>query len=122
RELARRLGLDDVAELPAAPCLATRIETGIAIEPGALNLVQEVERHLTATVAPRAARCRVRAGRVVIELDEETLASLDGAARQRLLGDVAERWRRRGRPCRVELAPYRRGSAFVHSTDKRRTP
>src|SRR3989442_2951323 len=62
RRLARELGLHDVAELPAAPCLASRIETGIAIEAGALNLVQEVERHLAATVAPQAVRCRVRAG------------------------------------------------------------
>src|SRR5437867_5197333 len=115
RRIARALALHDVAELPAAPCLASRIETGIAIEAGALNLVHEVERHLAATLAPRAARCRVRAGRVVVELDEDTLQALEPAARRRIGVDVAERWRRRGRPCPVELAPYRRGSAFVHS-------
>mgnify|MGYP002651610194 CR=1 FL=1 len=33
RSLARALGLGSVAELPAAPCLSSRVETGIAIEP-----------------------------------------------------------------------------------------
>jgi len=115
RRIAHELGLHDIADLPAAPCLASRIETGITIEAEALNLVHEVERHLAATIAPRAARCRVRAGRVVVELDEETLHALDSAARQQIIDDVAERWRRRGRPRPAELAPYRRGSAFVHT-------
>ncbi len=43
RAIARCLGLDDLAELPAAPCLASRIETGLAIEPEVLQLVNEVE-------------------------------------------------------------------------------
>ena len=33
RALARDLGLADIAELPAQPCLASRVETGIAIDP-----------------------------------------------------------------------------------------
>jgi uncharacterized protein len=32
-ELAQALGLTDVARLPAQPCLASRVETGIAIDP-----------------------------------------------------------------------------------------
>jgi len=48
RVLARALGLDDVAELPAAPCLASRIETGIGIDADDLALADEVERLLRA--------------------------------------------------------------------------
>jgi pyridinium-3,5-biscarboxylic acid mononucleotide sulfurtransferase len=114
RRIARTLGLHDLAELPAAPCLASRIETGLVIEPSVLTLVHEVERDLTQTIAPKAVRCRVRADRVVVELDEVTLHQLGFADRQRIIGDVAQRWRRHGRPRRVELAPYQRGSAFVH--------
>ena len=33
RAIAAGLGLDDLAELPAAPCLSSRVETGIAIDP-----------------------------------------------------------------------------------------
>jgi uncharacterized protein len=117
RQIAHMLGLDDLAELPAAPCLSSRVETGLAIDPSILNLVNEVERHLTATIAPKAVRCRVRANRVVVELDEATLHRLDVADRERILTDVANRWQRGGHSRHVDLAPYRRGSAFLHPTD-----
>jgi pyridinium-3,5-biscarboxylic acid mononucleotide sulfurtransferase len=114
REIASKLGLDDLAELPAAPCLSSRIETGLPIDPSVLSLVHEVERELTDTIAPKAVRCRVRAGRVVVEIDAATLHTLGPFDRQRIIGDVVQRWRRRGCWRPVELAPYRRGSAFVH--------
>jgi uncharacterized protein len=115
RRIARVLGLDDLAELPAAPCLSSRIETGLAIDPSVLSLVNEVERHLAATIAPKAVRCRVRADRVVVELDQATLHRLDVADRARIVTDVANRWQRGGHTRHVDLAPYRRGSAFLHT-------
>jgi uncharacterized protein len=115
RRLAGALGLGDLAELPSAPCLSSRIESGLAIDPSVLSIVDEVERELTDTIAPKAVRCRVRPGRVVVEIDEATLHALDPFEQQRIIGEVAQRWRRSGRPRPVELAPYRRGSAFVHS-------
>lgn len=115
RRLAGALGLGDLAELPSAPCLSSRIETGLAIDPSVLRIVHEVERELTDAIAPKAVRCRVRTGRVVVEIDEATLHALDPFEQQRIIGEVAQRWRRSGRPRPVELAPYRRGSAFVHS-------
>jgi len=115
RRLAGALGLGDLAELPSAPCLSSRIETGLAIDPTVLRIVHEVERELTDAIAPKAVRCRVRPGRVVVEIDEATLHALDPFEQQRIIGEVAQRWRRSGRPRPVELAPYRRGSAFVHA-------
>jgi pyridinium-3,5-biscarboxylic acid mononucleotide sulfurtransferase len=114
RRLAHALGLEDLAELPAAPCLSSRIETGLVIDPSMLSLVNEVERHLTDMIAPKAVRCRVRADRVVVELDEATLDRLDVADRERIVTDVANRWQRGGHSRHVDLAPYRRGSAFLH--------
>jgi pyridinium-3,5-biscarboxylic acid mononucleotide sulfurtransferase len=114
RRIARALGLDDLAELASAPCLSSRIETGLAIAPSVLRLVNDVERHLTDTIAPKAVRCRVRAGRVVVELDEATLHQLGAVDRQRILTEVANRWQRGGHPRHVELAAYQRGSAFLH--------
>lgn len=122
RLIARALGLDDLAELPAAPCLSSRIETGLPIDASMLSLVHEIERDLTDTIAPKAVRCRVRAGRVVVEIDETTLTGLGPFEQQRIIADVAQRWRRHGRPQRVELAPYRRGSAFVHPTPQEVIP
>ena len=73
RAMARALGLGGVAELPAAPCLASCIETGIGIDARMLALVHASERLVGAAVAARTVRCRVRAAGVVLELDAATL-------------------------------------------------
>ncbi|WP_246689852.1 adenine nucleotide alpha hydrolase [Methylobacterium sp. WL116] len=44
RRLSRDLGLGAVAELPSAPCLSSRVETGIRIEPEVLAFIHAVER------------------------------------------------------------------------------
>jgi len=107
RRLAADLGLGDVADLPASPCLSSRIETGIRVEPALLALVHRAERLVTETLAPRTVRCRVRAAGVVVELDAESLARVDAA----LTADLAAV---AGRP--VSFAPYRSGSAFLRPT------
>jgi uncharacterized protein len=104
RGLAARLGLGDVADLPASPCLSSRIETGIRVEPGLLALVHAAEALVSRALAPRTVRCRVRAAGVVVELDADSLARADAA----LAADLAAL---AGRP--VTFAPYRTGSAFL---------
>ena len=113
RAIARHLGLADVAELPSSPCLSSRIETGIAIDPDMLKLVHAAELLVSKSLAPRTVRCRVRAKGVVIELDEQNLAALDGAARAALRDDVGTLFRHGGFEYPVSLAPYRTGSAFL---------
>ncbi|HVY04559.1 MAG TPA: hypothetical protein VHB46_01160 [Burkholderiales bacterium] len=113
RAIARELGLGDVAELPSAPCLSSRIETGIAIDPAMLGLVHAAERLVSAKLAPRTVRCRVRAKGVVIELDEKNLAALDTAARELLKQDIGVLFSEGGYDYPVSLAPYRTGSAFL---------
>lgn len=113
REIARQLGLGDIAELPSAPCLSSRIETGIAIDPHMLELVHAAELHVSRSLAPRTVRCRVRAKGVVIELDEQHLAALDHKARAILERDIGALFRDGGFAYPVSLAPYRTGSAFL---------
>ena len=117
RALARDLGLGAVAELPAAPCLSSRVETGIPIEPETLGFIHAVERLVGGALdagagAKRAVRCRVRAEGVVVELDPGSLAALDAADRERLGAGI-----RTIAPPRlagpVRFAPYRVGSAFL---------
>jgi uncharacterized protein len=112
RRIARELGLHEVAELPASPCLSSRVETGIRIEAGTLAFIHDVERQIAAELAPQTVRCRVRAGAVVIELDEATLQSLTRAQAMRVHAVVGEQ---PGRPLAlpVLLQPYRNGSAFL---------
>lgn len=116
RALARDLGLGTVAELPAAPCLSSRVETGIPIEPEILGFIHAVERLVGGALAgggaKRAVRCRVRAEGVVVELDPGSLAALDAADRETLGAGI-----RAIAPPRlaglVRFAPYRVGSAFL---------
>jgi pyridinium-3,5-biscarboxylic acid mononucleotide sulfurtransferase len=78
RSLARDLGLGALSELPAAPCLSSRVETGIAIRPQVLKAIHAVERSIAKDFPAGTVRCRVRARGVVIELDPETLAAIAG--------------------------------------------
>ena len=113
RALARRLGLGALSELPSAPCLSSRIETGIRIEPAMLAMVHAAERHVADRLAPRTVRCRVRASGIVIELDEAALAALDLAATRQLAAEIATLGRGRGLDAPVRFAAYRNGSAFL---------
>lgn len=114
RSLARRLGLGEISELPAAPCLSSRIETGIAIDPQMLKLVHETEKLVGAALRPSTVRCRVRANGVVVELDEAALAAASQAQCKQLSARIAELFGRGGFDYGVSFAPYRVGSAFVH--------
>jgi uncharacterized protein len=114
RAIARQLGLEDVAELPSAPCLSSRIETGIAIDPSMLAKVHAAEKLVGEALRPNTVRCRVRAKGLVIELDEARLAGLDDLGRAELAKRVSALFRDAGFDYEVSFAPYRIGSAFLH--------
>jgi uncharacterized protein len=119
RALARALGLGFVAELPAAPCLSSRIETGIAIDAAMLVLVHASEQLVGAAVAARTVRCRVRAAGVVLELDAATLHGIEAERRAELAGEVSGIFAGAGLARAVSFAPYRNGSAFLVNRDER---
>ena len=113
RALAAGAGLHDIAELPAAPCLASRIETGITVSAERLKLVYEVERLTRQTVGEGTVRCRLRSHTIEIELDDLTLAKLDNATKQYLTGIIARLQAPQGWVAPVRFSVYRRGSAFI---------
>jgi uncharacterized protein len=108
RSLARRLGLGDVAELPAQPCLASRVETGIAIDAKDLAFVESAERRLAA-VADRGAtlRCRITHNGVVLELGDDALSR-----QAELAAIVAELCAESGRRF-AGARTYSRGAMFI---------
>jgi uncharacterized protein len=114
RAIARELRLDDLAELPAAPCLSSRVETGIAIDPQVLTIIHRVERRLRDELNPATVRCRLRAGGVAVELDRETLEALSPDAQAGVCEQVAAAWRAHGEERSVRLEVYKQGSAFLH--------
>jgi uncharacterized protein len=103
RALARDYHLDDIAELPAQPCLSSRVETGIAISAADLAFVAHMERTLAPHVPPGTDhRCRITHHGVVVEAADASLhaiaAALCAAEQRPFLG----------------IRPYRRGAAFLH--------
>ena len=107
--LAKVLGLDDLAALPAQPCLASRIETGIGVDEGALHFVENAESVL-ATLLPQAGsiRCRITADGVYVEC--ETLpVGADREHVERQIGALCAQDTRRF----AGMRSYRRGAAFL---------
>ncbi len=112
RALARALDLPELAALPSSPCLSSRVETGLRIEPASLALIDDMEEWLKQTLAPQTVRCRLREQGVVIELDDDTIAGLTPDRRAGLIAGMRER--RPDMPGgEIEIVAYRRGSAFV---------
>lgn len=109
RRLAHDLGLDDLAELPASPCLSSRIETGIPVTGERLALIAEAEDLVRAELGDGTLRCRLRADGVVVELEDRLLAAVT-AGLDAQLRDLLGR-HGMGQPARIER--YRRGSAFL---------
>ena len=116
RALARAIGLGALSELPAAPCLSSRVETGIAIRPEVLRAIHAVERDLAKDFPAAIVRCRVRARGVVIELDPETLSAIKGAREDTARRQVDRTFAGLLATTDLTFAPYRNGSAFLHAT------
>ncbi len=114
RAIAASLGLDDLAELPAAPCLSSRVETGIPIEARLLEAIDDCEKGLRALLSPRILRCRLRRDRIEVEIDADALERLDERTRAAGCALAARRFARAGRRLPVAFSAYRRGSAFLH--------
>lgn len=107
RALARRYGLGGIAELPAQPCLASRVETGIAIAAADLVFIDAVEEVLREILGAHATvRCRVTHAGVVVEVGAD-------APDPRVAATAEALCTRDGRVF-AGVRPYRRGSAFLH--------
>ena len=107
------LGFDELSRLPAAPCLSSRIETGLRVEANDLASVHAAERYLARQLRPETVRCRRRKAGIVIELDEPTLGALSASRRAALGAAVAGMFETHDRIRPVSFAPYRIGSAFL---------
>jgi uncharacterized protein len=111
RALARVLRLNDLAELPAAPCLSSRLATGISVTANRLRLVHAVERLIARELAPDTVRCRLFHDGVAIQLDPGGLRRIEAAEAAPLRRTIE------GMAGAVRYEPYRMGSAFLRTAD-----
>lgn len=114
RAVARQLGLEDLQDLPAAPCLSSRVETGIPINPNVLPIINEVEQAIrTRLPESENVRCRIRKSGIVLEID---LAShLTDRQSGQLKSLARSHFTEGGFPelTTVDIEPYLQGSAFL---------
>jgi uncharacterized protein len=112
RGIATMLGLGAIAELPASPCLSSRVETGIAIDATTLGKIDAAENVLRDATGAAAVRCRVRQAGIVIEIDGKTLSKLSPIEQDRLGRRVGKLFQLDAE-VRPAFTVYRMGSAFL---------
>jgi pyridinium-3,5-biscarboxylic acid mononucleotide sulfurtransferase len=111
--MAKILGLDDLAVLPAQPCLASRIETGICVEATALGFIENAEAVLLDLLPEAGAiRCRITAEGVYVECETLPL----GAEREHVERRIGALCRDEGRRF-AGVRSYRRGAAFLRASE-----
>jgi uncharacterized protein len=118
RELATIYGIAQYADLPAAPCLASRVETGVSIEPDELRSINAIELLIAEKYSCKTVRCRLRNGKVVIEIDEKSLPEISSnieknePIQEEIRSLLSTRFK--GHP--LDVTAYRTGSAFLQTT------
>jgi uncharacterized protein len=111
RALARSLDLP-FAEIPASPCLASRLYTGTRVTEERLRSVEAAEALIRAQTGIAVVRCRIR--------DDQMLIEVGNADRHRVTQALIEAVRLEAAQQGLELTavelddePYRPGRAFV---------
>ncbi|MFZ5426450.1 MAG: ATPase, partial [Thermodesulfobacteriota bacterium] len=111
RAMARELGLS-FADVPASPCLASRVYTGTRVTPERLSAVAFAEEFLKKLLGAEVLRCRIREDAMLVEMLEAERHKATPQALQTLARALRDNHPGiRG----VELDPecYRPGRAFV---------
>ncbi len=117
RAIALELGLGELANLPASPCLSSRIETGIPIQVSTLELVHQIENLINQSLKASIVRCRIRAKSISVELDDESLNFLlkkdQSPVKDHLNSTIRKMVNEHHPEKAIEFVPYITGSAFI---------
>jgi uncharacterized protein len=108
--LAKYYGLSQLHVLPAQPCLASRVETGIKINADDLGFINRIEEK-TRTILPnlRNVRCRITHQGTFLEIDKLP----DNSLVQNLSNDLSGLCEQEGRIF-SGIRTYQKGSAFIN--------
>ena len=111
REIARQSALP-FADLPAAPCLASRLYTGTTVQADLLQLIDQTEEWIREQTGLAVVRCRVHQQKMRVEVENPSLAEnhpkfvLDLRARVLKASDLIN-------SVVIDPKPYQPGRAFV---------
>ena len=113
RQIADHLSLDDLKDLPASPCLASRIETGIAIDQHELSLVDRVENMVKATLQTDIVRFRIGHTHNEIQLNPQLCQTLPDQQKEALVARISTVLTAKLSERPIRVTDYRQGSAFI---------
>ncbi len=123
RDIAKTLGLTDLQDLPAAPCLSSRVATGIAIDANLLPVINETEEALWLLLQLhlpiKGVRCRVRHDELAIEIESNAVIDADAEYANAAIATTREIFSNHSYASlaeRIVVEPYERGSAFLIDT------
>ncbi|WP_017446601.1 hypothetical protein [Gayadomonas joobiniege] len=110
-QMASELNLTELQDLPAQPCLASRVETGIMIEADKLTFIDQVEESARFYVgSDKVIRCRLTQAGVILQLSRLPTAEQSVP----MLVKVRQLCESQGLVF-LGVEPYQKGSAFIHS-------
>ena len=113
RAIAAHLGLKQLSVKPASPCLASRVETGVRIEPKQLTLINDIESQVRNQVRAENIRCRIAAHQLELQIDASVLNALPQQTVRSIETEVNKMVSQAGISLPVAIGPYIRGSAFL---------
>ncbi len=113
RNIAYFLGLENLAQLPASPCLSSRVQTSIPIDAESLRAIDRIEVAVQERLKAKVVRCRIRERTVEIELDTDALHQLESDSRADIVALVESQISSLTDVSTISFAPYQMGSAFV---------
>jgi len=123
RKIAKSLGLNDLHDLPAAPCLSSRVTTGLAIDAVLLPLIAEAEEQLwlilNAEIPLKGVRCRIRPSEVAIEIECDEALDPEADYNRLAMSTVEKIFTDNhysDQVASIKIEPYKRGSAFLIET------
>jgi uncharacterized protein len=111
RILARELGLP-FSELPASPCLASRLYTGTEVTQERLRAVEAGEDLIRSRWGIGIVRCRLRENDMLIEVPLEDQAKIDSTLLDQIFASTTEILPQI-ESVRLDPRPYKSGRAFL---------
>ncbi len=112
RDICRMLGLE-FSEVPASPCLASRLYTGTRVTGRRLELVDRLEMLIKELAEIEVVRGRVREREVLIEVTAEDRPRITDELLQSVRAKMLSEYSDIVESIAVDPRPYRSGRAFV---------
>ena len=113
RQIAAEFSLDQLVALPASPCLASRVETGIKITTINLERINLIESYIRKLISAVTVRCRIRKNCITIELDKKSLEFTMDSVREDICKYISKLFKNTNQAKAIDFQEYNRGSAFL---------